>query len=202
MINFLARRKKPHNTLTIGVLFTFVGIAWSLLHFDTNVTNMVNSINDFISGMKTAFWTSIVGMIFGIGIKLMQSGAEQKEDEFIRENLSAMNLTNSAVKNNTTTLLAALNEIKASLDASNNAQLQPEISRLVTAMETFVNSSDESRSDMRNLSERMNEQAKMLEQLSNTLTKSINDFGERQRKTLEDLSAKIVESGNNQSARL
>ena len=35
--------------VTIGVLFTFIGIAWSLLHFDTTVTNMVNSINDFIS---------------------------------------------------------------------------------------------------------------------------------------------------------
>lgn len=188
--------------VTIGVLFTFVGIAWSLLHFDTNVTNMVNSINDFISGMKTAFWTSIVGMIFGVGIKLMQSGAEQKEDEFIRKNLSAMDLTNNAVRNNTTTLLKALNEIKTSLDKNSTVELQLELRRLVDVMETFVKSSAESRSDMKNLSERMNDQSNMLERLSGTLTQNIKDFGESQRKSLEALSKKIVESGNKQSERL
>ena len=188
--------------VTIGVLFTFIGIAWSLLHFDTTVTNMVNSINDFISGMKTAFWTSIVGMIFGIGIKIMQSGAEQKEDEFIRKNLSAMDLTNNAVRNNTTTLLAALNEIKTSLDTNSTAELQLELRRLVNAMETFVKSSAESRSDMKNLSERMNDQSNMLERLSSTLTQNIENFGESQSKSLEALSKKIVESGNKQSERL
>ena len=188
--------------VTIGVLFTFVGIAWSLLHFDTNVTNMINSINDFISGMKTAFWTSIVGMIFGIIIKLMQSGAEQKEDEFIRKNLSAIDLTNNAVRNNTTTLLSALNEIKASLDANSTVQLQRELNRLITTMETFINSSAESRSDMRNLSERMSDQSKMLERLGSTLTQNIENFGKIQSKSLETLSKKIVESGNNQSKRL
>lgn len=188
--------------VTIGVLFTFIGIAWSLLHFDTNVANMVNSINDFISGMKTAFWTSIVGMIFGIGIKIMQSGAEQKEDEFIRKNLSAMDLTNNAVRNNTTTLLAALNEIKTSLDTNSTAELQLELRRLVNAMETFVKSSAESRSDMKNLSERMNDQSNMLERLSSTLTQNIENFGESQSKSLEALSKKIVESGNKQSERL
>ena len=163
---------------------------------------MVNSINDFISGMKTAFWTSIVGMIFGIGIKIMQSGAEQKEDEFIRKNLSAMDLTNNAVRNNTTTLLAALNEIKTSLDTNSTAELQLELRRLVNAMETFVKSSAESRSDMKNLSERMNDQSNMLERLSSTLTQNIENFGESQSKSLEALSKKIVESGNKQSERL
>ena len=113
-----------------------------------------------------------------------------------------MNLTNNAVRNNTTTLLAALNEIKTSLDTNSTAELQFELRRLVNAMETFVKSSAESRSDMKNLSERMNDQSNMLERLSSTLTQNIENFGESQSKSLEALSKKIVESGNKQSERL
>lgn len=73
---------------------------------------------------------------------------------------------------------------------------------MVTAMETFIDSSAGSRSDMRNLSERMSEQSRMLERLSSTLTQNIEDFGKSQSKSLEALSKKIVESGNTQSKRL
>lgn len=187
------------NVVTVGVLFTFIGIAIGLFNFDTSVDKMGEQLDIFLGGMKTAFWTSIIGMGCGIIIKIIQAGTEQKEDEFIRKNLSAIDLTNSAVKNNTTTLLAALNDIKASLDANSNVQMQKELSRLVTAMESFVNSSSESRSDMKNLSKRMNEQSTMLERLSKTLTESIERFGANQRENLQSLSDKIVESGNNQS---
>ena len=188
--------------VTIGVLFTFIGIAIGLYNFDTNTDKMGEQLDIFLGGMKTAFWTSIVGMLFGIIIKFFQSGVEQNEDAFIRKNLAAMDLTNTAVRDNTETLSTALNQIKATLDANSNAALQRELSKLVSAMEVFVKSSAESRADMKNLSDRMTEQSRMLEQLSKTLTKSIQDFGDSQSKNLQTLSNKIVQSGENQSARL
>lgn len=188
--------------VTIGVLFTFIGIAIGLYNFDTNTDKMGEQLDIFLGGMKTAFWTSIAGMLFGIVIKFFQSGVEQNEDAFIRKNLAAMDLTNTAVRENTETLSTALNQIKSTLNANSTAALQGELSRLVSAMEVFVKSSDDSRADMKNLSDRMNEQSKMLEQLSKTLTKSIQELSDSQSKSLQTLSDKIVESGENQVARL
>ena len=169
---------------------------------NTNTDQMGEQLDIFLGGMKTAFWTSIVGMIVGIIIKAFQSGVEQNEDAFIRKNLAAMDLTNNAVRANTETLSEALNKIQSTLNANSTSALQRELSRLVTAMEVFVNSSADSRADMKNLSDRMNEQSRMLEQLSKTLTKSIQDFSDSQSKNLQTLSDKIVQSGENQVARL
>ena len=193
------------NVVTIGVLFTFIGIAIGLYNFDLSVEveKMNEQLDIFLDGMKIAFVTSIIGMVFGIVIKRgIQFDAEQKEDNAIKQNLSAMNLTKGAVENNTTTLLAALNAIRERIDANGNAQLQINLNRLVTAMETFVVSSNESRNDMKDLSVRMSNQAKMLERLSDTLTKSIEDFGEKQRENLAALSDKIIDSGDKQAQRL
>ena len=87
--------------VTIGVLFTFIGISIGLYNFDTNTDKMGEELDIFLGGMKTAFWTSIAGMLFGIIIKFFQSGVEQNEDAFIRKNLAAMDLTNTAVRDNT-----------------------------------------------------------------------------------------------------
>ena len=91
---------------------------------------MGEQLDIFLGGMKTAFWTSIAGMLFGIVIKFFQSGVEQNEDAFIRKNLAAMDLTNTAVRDNTETLSTALNQIKATLNANNTVALQRELSRL------------------------------------------------------------------------
>ncbi|QSZ42344.1 hypothetical protein GJV85_09580 [Sulfurimonas aquatica] len=46
--------------VSIGVLGTFVGIFIGLQGF--NPTDIVNSVNEILVGLKTAFFTSIVGM--------------------------------------------------------------------------------------------------------------------------------------------
>lgn len=49
---------------TLGVLFTFAGITIGLVHFDPN--NLTKSIPELLSGLKTAFFTSLLGMIGSI----------------------------------------------------------------------------------------------------------------------------------------
>ena len=188
--------------VTVGVFFTFVGIAVGLYNFNTNPETMGEQLDIFLGGMKTAFFTSIIGMFFGVAIKILQSKVEQSDDEFIKKNLAAMDLTNLAVRNNTDTISRLLQDIKAGLDASNNEQLQRELPNLILAMKSFIYSSENSRADMKNLSQSMREQAAMIEKLSLTLTENINAFGKNQEKQLSALSDKIVESDIQQTQRL
>lgn len=60
--------------VSVGVLGTFVGIFIGLQNF--NPEDIINSVNDILIGLKTAFFTSIVGMsvatILSIAEKLRQ----------------------------------------------------------------------------------------------------------------------------------
>ena len=64
---------QAQNVISLGVLFTFIGIAISLWNFNTDTNQIMQSINTFIEGMKTAFYTSIIGMAAAFIIKYIQS---------------------------------------------------------------------------------------------------------------------------------
>ena len=51
----------PSIISTLGVLGTFLGITRGLLHFDTE--NLDKSIPGLLDGLKTAFFTSLAGMV-------------------------------------------------------------------------------------------------------------------------------------------
>lgn len=68
----------PNIVVTLGILGTFVGILIGLLNFD--VSDINKSIPTLLEGLKTAFITSIVGMIASIGLKLIFSLIVPKED--------------------------------------------------------------------------------------------------------------------------
>ena len=85
------------HVVTIGVPFTFVGIAYGLWNFDTNTAGMIENINSFLDGMKTEFYTSIVGMIFGLAIKFIQAGVERAENDFVRQKFSAVDDTSQKI---------------------------------------------------------------------------------------------------------
>ena len=66
--------------VTSGVLCTFLGIAIALLNFDAG--DIVKSIPIFLDSMKAAFFTSIIGMGFGMYIKVfIQAPVEQKREQ-------------------------------------------------------------------------------------------------------------------------
>ena len=67
----------PQNATTFGVMFTFIGIIYALLDF--NVYDIENSIPAFLDGMKTAFITSIIGIIFSLIIsRVFQKDAVER----------------------------------------------------------------------------------------------------------------------------
>lgn len=57
----------PAATMTLGIFGTFLGIFIGLLNFDTG--NINDSIPNLLSGLQTAFATSLVGMIASLALK-------------------------------------------------------------------------------------------------------------------------------------
>lgn len=63
---------------SLGVLGTFVGITFGLLFFDTY--DLEKSVPALLDGMKSAFFTSIVGMIGSLGTKWWQRKKQKEYD--------------------------------------------------------------------------------------------------------------------------
>src|SRR5688572_8156557 len=71
---FAYNRKSAHDGpsifTTAGIFFTFVGIAEGLLNFDS--LNIQASVPTLVSGLKTAFVASVVGVFVALTLKLRQ----------------------------------------------------------------------------------------------------------------------------------
>ena len=65
--------------VSVGVLGTFVGIFIGLQAF--NPGDITNSVNDILVGLKTAFFTSIVGMSVSTILSIMQKFKSEPKDE-------------------------------------------------------------------------------------------------------------------------
>ena len=65
--------------VSIGVLGTFVGIFIGLQAFNPN--DIINSVNEILVGLKTAFFTSIVGMSVSTILSIMQTFNPKIDDE-------------------------------------------------------------------------------------------------------------------------
>lgn len=65
--------------ISVGVLGTFVGIFIGLQGFNPN--DIENSINDILVGLKTAFFTSIVGMSVATSLSILQTLKGKSEEQ-------------------------------------------------------------------------------------------------------------------------
>jgi len=68
----------PSLVSTLGVLGTFVGITMGLIDFDT--TDITGSIPSLLDGMKTAFFTSLAGMVCSLILSNRVSNAYDEKD--------------------------------------------------------------------------------------------------------------------------
>lgn len=65
--------------VSVGVLGTFVGIFIGLQGFDPS--DIINSVNDILVGLKTAFFTSIVGMTAATTLSIIEKLRAKPETE-------------------------------------------------------------------------------------------------------------------------
>ncbi|WP_297812925.1 hypothetical protein [uncultured Helicobacter sp.] len=81
--DYLSYGKQKHRDfksiiMSAGVLGTFVGIFVGLQDFD--VGNVENSVPSLLAGLKTAFYTSILGMALAILLSILQKSKAVKSD--------------------------------------------------------------------------------------------------------------------------
>jgi hypothetical protein len=69
-LDYAKGKELKSQIVSVGVLGTFVGIFIGLQAFDPN--DIVDSVNDILLGLKTAFFTSIVGMSVSTGLSILQ----------------------------------------------------------------------------------------------------------------------------------
>jgi competence ComEA-like helix-hairpin-helix protein len=65
--------------VSVGVLGTFVGIFIGLQNF--NPEDIINSVNDILLGLKTAFFTSIVGMSVATVLSIIEKLKDEPESK-------------------------------------------------------------------------------------------------------------------------
>lgn len=77
----VATANAPTMLTTAGVLGTFAGIAIGLVNFRADPESLQTSVSDLLGGLTTAFLTSLVGMGFGLLLKLIRLYRGAQSDE-------------------------------------------------------------------------------------------------------------------------
>ncbi|MGL4653186.1 hypothetical protein [Cetobacterium sp.] len=127
----------PNLIAGLGIIGTFLGIFMGLLQFDT--ANLDKSIPKLLEGMKTAFFTSLVGLVLSNILKSFQSKKIKEAIRNEKENVGEVSLEKIA------TLMFEMKEaivqsnkqvVEAIVDIKENTQKTSEINRV--AIESLV----------------------------------------------------------------
>ncbi|WP_047382180.1 MULTISPECIES: hypothetical protein [unclassified Cetobacterium] len=127
----------PNLIAGLGIIGTFLGIFMGLLQFDT--INLDKSIPKLLEGMRTAFFTSLVGLVLSNILKSFQSKKIKEAIKNEKENVGEVSLEKIA------TLMFEMKEaivqsnkqvVEAIVDIKENTQKTSEISRV--AIESLV----------------------------------------------------------------
>lgn len=183
---------EAQNVISVGVIFTFIGISVALMYFDTS--DIAGSIDAFLSGMKTAFLTSVIGMIAALIIKFIQATVERSDADAYKESLRYIQEISKSVDNNTAVLNTGLADLKKSVEAGSNEVLAEQLNSLTTAFNNFIDSSRTTQESMSNIGKIMSGQAEKLDELNTSMSQSMARFGESQDKQIEAINNVMKEN--------
>ena len=72
-LNLRLAQSTPSILISLGILGTFLGLSVAILQFDHSSSDTIRtSINSLLSGMGTAFFTSVFGMLFSVVFLLLE----------------------------------------------------------------------------------------------------------------------------------
>lgn len=184
----------PQMAVTIGVLFTFIGIAQGLLFFNADGEALRTSITQFLTGMKTAFFTSIFGMLVSFFIRYQQGSIIEREDRLQSEQMEKSLDTSVALgqidwQNLSTSgplrpIFQELRQLRATVEAQSSAALAMKLDELSRSIQMYSAQNEKSLAATQELMEHMDAQ-----------TKAFSLLG-------EDIKAASVETTQKQSAYL
>lgn len=172
----------PSLVSTGGVLGTFIGITIGLLFFDTNDLN--KSIPLLLSGLSTAFFTSLAGMISSMLLSRKVSALYDKQENGVSDINQAAALITKAVAEMKSDNQNVLGDVRSSIEQQTANQKS-----FYSKIEAFT----------QQLSLFMEQQGECLKGMSNSLDKIAND---KRASEILDSAKLIVSSQKNISEKL
>lgn len=147
----------PALVSTTGVLGTFIGITIGLLGFDTE--NIVDSIPTLLSGLSTAFFTSLVGMIGSLLLSRQVNAAFDESEKGISDSTAAAAMVVDEIKSSNQYLqtlsqdiakmktdihdvlnkVDSTNSIYGNMNATITNNISPQISKIATLTKMLPN---------------------------------------------------------------
>ncbi|MDM1786633.1 MULTISPECIES: hypothetical protein [Acinetobacter] len=139
----------PSMLITVGIGFTFLGIAWGLKDFNTE--DPTASLGTLVNGIKTAFWGSLAGVIASIIIKIhaliylkeqeVDKQYDQKIEEFYKnhedltKNSSYLEVINNNLNTNNEKLMAVIHSLGVNLETTNKTNMQNVLNSVVKSLD-------------------------------------------------------------------
>jgi hypothetical protein len=164
IVFFVLLRKHPKHKYilptilsSLGILGTFIGIAFGLYSFDVN--NLDQSVPTLLEGLKLAFVSSIAGIILTIIKKFELSNEETIEDEEDSSNSSSENLVpilkEMMAQND---YGGKLDELNLKLSGANDKSLAMLLGEILNGLnEIKLNSDTQNKNDPQNLESQIKE---------------------------------------------
>lgn len=192
---------------TIGILGTFLGIAYGLFYFD--VDNMTESIPELLNGLKTAFIASIFGiiglLIFSKLTAIVQRGND-KDKTITSDEVSALNLlidhTKKAAAENAsnfkilnTSLVGETDESLATQFAKLKNQMQEQTDKLSKIQTALGGDSETSLlTQIQKLRAEQNEYSKLTSTNSTFIVETMNKNNEMLRTKFDEFTILLTEN--------
>lgn len=171
----------PNLIAAIGIIGTFAGIFMGLLDFDT--TKLDDSIPKLLDGMKTAFATSLIGLVLSNILKCIQSGNIKREAKKLGKDNSDISLEKIA---------SLMFDIKETI-VNSNLEL---VSSIRDIKENTIKTSEENQIAMKSLVEELvGDKEKSLvgqiKSLRKSLVKAQDEAQERLNSGLEKMGTQL-----------
>ena len=138
----------PSLLITIGIAFTFLGVALGLQTFDVN--DPTQGLEKLINGIKTAFWGSLSGIMGAIVLKVhalcwlkeqkVESNYEHQVQQFYQQHELLTKNSSQATqiaRENNTNLIQAIEQFGFRLDENTQKNTQQLLNSVVSKIFTF-----------------------------------------------------------------
>lgn len=189
----------PSFVSTLGVLGTFWGITVGLLDFDSK--NLEASIPELLDGLKTAFFTSLAGMIGSLFLSRIVSSYYDKQDEGVSDiNLAAGEIV-KAVKAMSDSNRETLHELKSQAiqQANNQNAFYETCGSLLNGIKESINVSQNKVQSLLLQSQAQTTNLSDIKKHTNGISKNVDrivDKGNKQFNTMEEVKGVLKKTSS------
>lgn len=208
--NLISKRRRvemiPSAISTLGVLGTFLGITFGLLLFDSN--NLTQSIPELLDGLKTAFFTSIAGMVGSLILSRRVSYAYDKATggvsdinqaaEIIVKSVEAFQSSASQQAQSQAVFYKFVQPVIQQLN-TNIANMTSTVHKLNISADSIVFNTESILQTIDSISEKMDENAEQTTTIANNIAAQANNIAKIKESmdNIEGTTSSIVSSVGN-----